>query len=318
MLVWARADIPEAARYSARHGESALLVWKNGRIVFERQANGGADANIFSITKSLAALGALQAVARGDLRLDERVSDTLPAWRADPRKKHITVRQLLAQTSGLAPGYEELYGRAVRDKNAAALKLPAVADPGARFVYGPSHYEALAALAARHNPPPVASWLRLPLTGLRPANVRRDGLGQPYFSAGARLTARQLLELGQFVRRRGRVVIFPVIPPRLLQEATTGSPANAMYGLGFWLNRNAGRAGVTERDVEEAIGAGLSPAQWKSSCLSREAPPDLVAMVGSRGQRVYVIPSRREIIVRLGHAPGFRDPDFLRAFYRRP
>jgi CubicO group peptidase (beta-lactamase class C family) len=315
-VVCARGDVAEAARYSRRNGESALLVWKNGRIVFERQANGGADANIFSITKSLAALGTLQAVARGALRLDDRVSETFPAWKSDPRKARITVRQLLAQTSGLATGFEELYGRGVRDKNAAALKLPAVAAPGERFAYGPSHYEALAALAARHNPPPPASWLTVPLTGAKPADLRRDRLGQPYFSAGARLTARQLLALGQLVRRQGWVAVFPVLPSSLMREATQGTAANAMYGLGFWLNQNAGHSAVVERDIEEAIGAGLSPSQWKSSCLSRQAPPDLVAMVGSRGQRVYVVPSRREIIVRLGSAPGFRDPDFLRAYYK--
>jgi CubicO group peptidase (beta-lactamase class C family) len=314
-LCGAQGGLTEAARYSQAHGEKALIIWKDGRIVLERLSGGGGDTNIFSITKSLAALGTLQAVARGALRLDEPVSHTLTAWQADPRKRHITVRQLLSQTSGLATGFEELYGRGVRDKNAAALKLPAVAPPGKTFAYGPSHYEALAALASRKGPPP-ASWLTVPLPSVRPADLRRDRLGQPYFSAGARLTAHQLLSLGHLLRRRGWVAIFPVIPSSLLREATTGSDANAMYGLGFWLNHNTGRPAATERDVEEALGAGLSPSQWAASCLSRHAPPDLVAMVGSRGQRVYVIPSRKEVIVRLGSTPGFRDPDFLRAYYR--
>lgn len=311
----ARADVTAAARYSRAHGEKALLVWKDGRVAFERPAGGGGDANIFSITKSLAALGTLQAVARGAIRLDEPVSRTLTEWRADPRKRHITVRQLLSQTSGLATGFEELYGRNVRDKNAAVLKLPAVGTPGKSFAYGPSHYEALAVLASRTSPP-AASWLNVPLTPIRPADLRHDRLGQPYFSAGARLNARQLLSLGQFLRRKGWVAIFPVIPASLIREATAGTEANAMYGLGFWLNRNARRPDAFERDVEEAIGAGLSSNQWTSSCLSRHAPPDLLALVGSRGQRVYVIPSRNEVIVRLGTASGFRDPDFLRAYYR--
>jgi CubicO group peptidase (beta-lactamase class C family) len=312
---WALGDVTDAASYSRRTGESALLIWKNGRIIFERGASGSVDANVFSITKSLAALGTLQAINRGVLRLDDRVSDIFTAWQSDPRRRLITVRQLLSQTSGLATGYEELYGRGVRDKNAAVLKLPAIARPGEAFAYGPSHYEALAALATRKSPP-AASWLSIPLTNVRPADLRRDKLGQPYFSAGARLTPRQLLEMGQLVRRQGWVLIFPIIPSRLMREATTGTRANAMYGFGLWLNQNAGRSSSVERDVEEAIGAGLSPAQWNVSCLSRRAPSDLIAMVGSRGQRVYVIPSRNEIIVRLGRESGFRDPDFLRAYYK--
>ena len=309
------AGVNEAGRYSRAHGEKALVIWKDGRILLERPEGGGGDANIFSITKSLAALGSLQAVARGTLRLDVPVSDTLTDWKADARKRYITVRQLLSQTSGLAPGFEELYGRGVRDKNAAVLKLPAVATPGKSFAYGPSHYEALAALATRKSPP-AASWLSIPLTPVRPVDLRRDRLGNPYFSAGARLSTRQLLSLGHFLRRRGWVAIFPVLPSSLIREATTGSEANAMYGLGIWLNHNARRPSVTERDVEEAIGNALSPSQWASSCLSRHAPADLMALVGSRGQRVYVIPSRNEVIVRLGATSGFRDPDFLRAYYR--
>jgi CubicO group peptidase (beta-lactamase class C family) len=311
----ARADVADAARYSQRTGEKALLIWKSGRIVFDRNATTSADANIFSITKSLAAVGTLQAVSRGALRLDDRVSDTLTAWKKDPRKRLITVRQLLSQTSGLATGFEELYGRGVRDKTAAVLKLPAAANPGETFAYGPSHYEALATLAARKSPP-ATSWLSIPLTSVHPADLRRDQSGQPYFSAGARLTARQLLALGQFIRRQGWVAIFPVLPSSLIREATVGSNANAMYGFGLWLNKNARRPTAVERDIEEAIGSGLSSSQWASSCLSRSAPTDLLAMVGSRGQRVYIIPSRDEIVVRLGTGAGFRDPEFLSALYR--
>lgn len=312
---WSHAGLPEAARYSQQAGESALLVWQDGRVIFDRQARQGAEADVFSITKSLAVLGTLHAVGRGALRLDEPVSDTLTGWKSDPRKSRITVRQLLAQTSGLATGYHELYTPGVRDKNAISGKLPAVSPPGESFAYGPSHFEALAALLEKKAPPATA-WLNLPFTGLRPAGLRRDRHGQPYFSAGARLTARQLLDLGHLVRRNGWSGIFPIIPSRLIKEAATGSRANPMYGLGLWLNHNARQTGTLERDVEEAIGAGLGRAGWSRSCLSRHAPPDLVAMVGSRGQRVYVIPSRQQIIVRLGNSPGFRDPDFLRDLYQ--
>ena len=135
--------------------------------------------------------------------------------------------------------------------------------------------------------------------GIKPGGWRRDRLGNPYFSAGAQVSARDLLAAGHLVRRKGWNWIFSRVPSSLMRTASTGSSANPMYGLGFWLNRLAPEKDAVECDVEEAISA-QRPA-WARSCLSKNAPSDLIAMVGSHGQRVYVSPSRDLIIVRLGH-----------------
>ncbi len=319
----AMADAGQAARYSDQHGGCALIIWQNGRIQLERYRNGGAPErkeHVYSITKSVAALGTFAAIGRGVMRLDERVSDTFTAWRADPRRKLITVRELLSQTSGLATGFDTLYAASLRDKEKAVLRLACVSQPGAVFTYGPAHYEALETLLAeklRRNP---LSWVEssvLDPLGIRIGPWRRDPLGQPYFSAGARLSAYDLLKVGQLVRRKGWNGIFPLLPQALLSEAADSSKANAMYGLGFWLNGNARNKAATERDVEEAIDQKLSAQAWSRSCLSKAAPPDLIAMVGSRGQRVYISRSQKLVIVRLGRENGFRDPDFLRAYFAR-
>ena len=105
--------------------------------------------NVYSITKSLCALGTFTAIGRNVLKLDEPVSLTLTEWRSDPRKRRITVRDLLNQTSGLSPGFEEIYSANLRNKEKAALRLPVISAPGEAFAYGPSHYEALEALMAR-------------------------------------------------------------------------------------------------------------------------------------------------------------------------
>jgi CubicO group peptidase (beta-lactamase class C family) len=318
MQAFAGAD--DAARYSAGHGERALLVWQNGRLRMERYGEGGSRGkteNVYSITKSLCALGTFTAIGRNVLQLEEPVSLTLTEWRNDPRKRRITVRDLLNQTSGLSPGFKEIYSKNLRNKEKAALKLPVVSTPGEAFAYGPSHYEALEALMARKLKRSPLIWIDGaffgPL-GIKPGGWRRDRLGNPYFSAGAQLSARDLLAAGKFVRRKGWNWIFSLVPASLIHTASKGSSANPMYGLGFWLNRYAPEKDAVERDVEEAI-SSRRPA-WARSCLSKNAPSDLIAMVGSRGQRVYISPSQDLIIVRLGHETGFRDPDFLRAFFR--
>jgi CubicO group peptidase (beta-lactamase class C family) len=318
--VQAFAGTDDAARYSAGHGERALLVWQHGRLRMERYQTGGSPdktENVYSITKSLCALGTFTAIGRKVLKLDEPVSLTLTEWRDDPRKRLITVRDLLNQTSGLSPGFDEIYSTNLLNKEKVALKLPVVSTPGEAFAYGPSHYEALEALMARKLERSPLAWLDGALfdpLGIKPGGWRRDRLGNPYFSAGAHLSARDLLAAGKFVRREGWNRIFSRVPASLIRTASTGSSANPMYGLGFWLNRCAPEKDALECDVEEAI-SSRRPA-WAHSCLSKNAPSDLIAMVGSHGQRVYISSSQDLIIVRLGRGTGFRDPDFLRAFFR--
>ena len=322
LCMQAFAGVDDAARYSAGRGERALLVWQDGRLQMERYRAGGSRGkteNVYSITKSICALGTFAAISRNVLKLDEPVSLTLTEWRIDPRKRRITVRDLLNQTSGLSAGFEQIYSTGLRNKEKAALKLPVVSTPGETFAYGPSHYEALEALMARKLDRSPLTWIEgavfRPL-GIKPGGWRRDRLGNPYFSAGAQLSARDLLAAAQVVRRDGWNRIFSRIPSSLIRTASAGSSANPMYGLGFWLNRYAPEEDAVECDVEEAITSKQHA--WTRLCLSRLAPSDLIAMVGSHGQRVYVSPSRNLIIVRLGKGRGFRDPDFLRAFFREP
>ncbi len=141
---------------------------------------------------------------------------------------------------------------------------------------------------------------------------RRDRLGNPYFSAGAQVSARNLLAIGHLVRRKGWHWIFPLVPSSLVRQASLGSAANPIYGLGFWLNRLATENTAVEIDVEEAISAR---ADWKHACLSRSAPADMIAMVGSRGQRVYVSPSSKLVIVRLGSQARLSRPRLSAAIF---
>ena len=320
----AKAGPEHAAAYSDRHHGTALIIWDKGKIVLETVRTGGSahrDADIYSITKSLSALAALQAAGRGAFSLDEPVSRTITEWKPDPRKRAITVRELLAQTSGLAAGYDTLYAKDLGHKKTAAIGLPSAAAAGTVFSYGPSHYEALEAFVARRLQGATAGGIDqgiLQPLGIRAAAWRKDRTGARYFSAGAWLSAKDLLAIGHLIRRNGWQGIFSRIAPAMMREAMSGSAANPMYGLGFWLNRNAAAPGTEERDIEEAISAGLNRGQWAGSCVSKTAPPDLVTMAGSRGQRVYVSRSRNLVIVRLGNGPGFRDPEFLSAFFARP
>src|SRR5437016_13392997 len=128
-----------------------MLVMQNGRTIFEHYANGGSAGGrwpIFSGTKSFWGIAALAAVDYGLFRLDDLVSDTITEWKSDPRKSRITIRQLLSQTDGVEGG-SRLQRASIRDRNAMAIRLPTVAEPGAAFIYGPSHLQIFSELLRR-------------------------------------------------------------------------------------------------------------------------------------------------------------------------
>ena len=86
--------------------------------------------------------------------------------------------------------------------------------------------------------------------------------------------------------------------------------------MGFWNNRAAG-PGAREFDIEDMLERDWWKQEWRGTCLSREAPPDMIASVGSGYQRLIVIPSMDLIIVRLGQDAKFSDGDFLRILLGR-
>src|SRR5438128_1680685 len=133
-------DCARAAKYSESKRGVAMLVLQNGQTIFEHYANGGSARGrwpIFSGTKSFWGVAALAAMRNGLFKLDDPVSDTITEWKSDTRKSRITIRQLLSQTDGIE-GASRLQRASIRDRNAMAIRVSAVAQPGSAFIYGPS------------------------------------------------------------------------------------------------------------------------------------------------------------------------------------
>jgi CubicO group peptidase (beta-lactamase class C family) len=310
------AGAQRAAAYSRSHGGISMIVAQRGTILLEQNSN--KPVHIRSITKNFWAMALLAAEEDGFLDLDEPAAATLKEWAGDRRKSRVTLRQLMNQTAGLEPGFGVIYGGGMKDKYVAATRLPTRAEPGASFKYGPGHYEALGEilkrkLAARGMTPMgymqgrVLAPLRIAADGWR-----SDRAGNYYCSAGADFTARDLLALGQMIERRGFAITSgQVISPFRMMQAEKPTEANPAYGLSFWLNQNASRADAVEVDYERILENG-GVADWTRACASTLAPSDTIILVGSSGQRVYIIPSLDLVVVRQGSGSAMRDPEFLR------
>jgi CubicO group peptidase (beta-lactamase class C family) len=311
-----RSDCARAAKYSESRRGVSMLVMQNGRTIFEHYANGGSASGrwpIFSGTKSFWGIAALAAVHDGLFRLDDPVSDTITEWESDPRKSRITIRQLLNQTDGIE-GASRLQRASIRDRNAMAIRLPTVTEPGSAFIYGPSHLQIFSELLRRKlgGRGTIAYFERhvSDRLGLGRLNYKKDARGNPLPATGFELTAREWARLGELILGNGNYRGRQIVPASLLREAFVGSQANPSYGLTFWLNQQAliGH----EVDVERMLDLPWQSAQWKELCIYRDAPADMVVALGSHCQRLFIIPSLKAVIARQGSGAKFSDAQFLR------
>jgi CubicO group peptidase (beta-lactamase class C family) len=308
------AAIRAAAAYSAAQNGRSLLVIQRGQSLCEEYPNGGSargPRKIYSGTKAFWNLAALAAAEDGLLRLDEAVSATLPEWRADARKERVTVRQLLDFSCGLDPAFF-LHGDDPGDRDAIAMSLPLVAEPGSAFIYGPSALQVFHRVLARklapsgETPTHYLESRVLRRLGFGSQRYLRDRAGNPLLATGWQLTARQWARLGQCALNDGA----PVVSGASLAQSWRGSAANRAYSLGWWNNRAA--PGGREFDFEDMLEAKWHRQEWRGACICRDAPADLVACIGSGGQRLFVIPSLELIVVRHGAGGQFSDARFLR------
>jgi CubicO group peptidase (beta-lactamase class C family) len=296
-----------AAAYSASQGGKSFLALQRGQTLFAQ--NAGEPRRIYSGTKAFWGLAALAAVEDGFLSLDERVAVTIPAWRNDPRKTRVTIRQLLDFSSGLDPVFS-LHNNDPGDRDRIAIKAPIVANPGTAFIYGPSALQVFHQVLKEklHGESPTHYLERrvLKRLGLGSQRYLADRAGNPLLAAGWYLTAREWLRLGQLVLADGA----PVVNSTSLASCWHGSSANRAFSFGWWNNRAA--PGGREFDFEEMLAPKWSRQNWSDACICRDAPSDLVACIGSGYQRLYVIPSMDLVVVRQSSGGRFSDGRFLR------
>lgn len=298
-----------------------MIVWENGAVRFEKYYNGHSaktPIHIYSGTKSFFGVLAAIGVEEGWLNLDELVAQTIEEWRQDPRKRQITIRELLNFTSGLESGFSQIYGRTSADKLTLSLGLQATRDHGTSFVYGPSHLQVFCEVLRRKLRKKGVTYEKVlrrkiisPL-GIRIYRWTEDAHGNVIPSAGMYLTGRDWLKFGVMVVRGGRWKNRQIVNTENLRRCFIGTRINPAYGLNFWLNGYASQADARVADVEEWLDREPMPVDWSRVCLSKAAPPDMVVALGSNFQRLYIVPSMQLVVEHLGKKEGkYRDDQFL-------
>ena len=302
-----------------RLGGDGFGIWQNGRWIGGR--NPGWRMPSLSITKALAALAVVRAVSEGWIELDRPLVDIIPEWRSDARKLSITVRMLVNQTAGFPSGVAALYRGRIPDKGRIAIALPLTDPPGARFRYGPASDELLAEVLRRHlleRGSTTEIFLReiMGSIGISSPDWRKDLGGKFYLSTGAEFSVRDLGRLGQVVAKLANGNNTAGLKSDIFLDLASPRAANPMVAAGLWWNRNAAKSGAFPIEPERQLDAVRPPSFWNPACLAPDLDPGWLAMVGSGGKRVYVLPSRDLVIARLDRSNSWNDAAFLRAVSR--
>jgi CubicO group peptidase (beta-lactamase class C family) len=248
------------------------------------------------MTKSVTSLVVGRAVTLGLVDIDRPIAALYPE--ADAAHGVLTPRDLLTMSSGLQLNWVRDLDPAMPDQVRDALSLPFAHEPASWWEYQQTPVTLLADVVERAVKP--AGYADFQDFAQRELFGRvgiaagswiwdRDRAGHTQGWAHLHLRTPDWARLGHLVLHGGQWSGTPLVDASYVDEATTPDAVNHAYGLLFWLN--GGDSYVLPAVEGRDEGSGM---------LIPSAPVDTVLMAGNGEQRVYVIPSRDMVIVRIG------------------
>jgi CubicO group peptidase (beta-lactamase class C family) len=288
---------PEALEATAKLADdknaSALLIAHHDKIILERYWRGhqpGDPTNSASMAKTITSL--LIGIARDEgmiHSLDEPAATWLPAWRDDPRNK-ITLRHLLQMRSGLRPQgeFDDLFSDAAylvcgTDMRYMIDDVPLVEEPGKRFEYNNTNFQALGfvleAATGRRYASLLSEKLWKPLGAADGATWLDRGGGDAHTAGFIFATPEDWAKVGLMFLREGEWNGRQLVSREYLREMRAPSPSEPRYGLGLWLAHNPYQL----KEQEETFLAD-----------------GIYYLDGHSKQRVYMVPSQSLVLVRVG------------------
>ncbi len=296
-------SLQAAVRFAEDSNSTSLIVYHDGKIQLEKYWHGANDRRpvySFSMHKGVVALLIGIAIADGDIgSLDDPIAKYLTEWANDSRAQ-ITIRHALQMNSGLEPmsfpnnPFSKHVKRQIGTNLAAiALSFRLQDEPGTVFRYNGVNPTLLVMVLEQATGKRYANYLSekfwQPL-GNHDAAVwldREGGLARGATSLFA--VPMDWIRIGEMLLNNGRTANRQIVPNDWIQQMKTPSTTNPRYGLLTWIGIDY----AEERTLDAFKGfAAISEKPFVAK--------DVFYFDGLGGQRVYVIPSRKLIIVRTG------------------
>jgi CubicO group peptidase (beta-lactamase class C family) len=290
-LGWNQSAVQPLLTYLEEKNSKSFIVLVNGRIVMENYFNGHSATTPWywaSAGKTLTATVTGIAQDEGLLNINNKVSDYLgTGWTSAPLAKEnlISCKNLLSMNSGL----DDTLGDDVSPAN-----LQYVADAGTRWAYH-NVYVKLQDVVAQASGQSWSNYFntklrdRIGMTGIWNTI---DGLSV-YFS-----TTRSMARFGLMVLNKGKWNGTTIVNENYMNQATTTSQdLNQAYGYMWWLN---GKSSYRLPGIQFQFNGTLIP----------NAPIDMYCALGKNDQKIYVVPSMKMVIIRMGNVANVDNPTF--------
>lgn len=289
-LGWNASRVQELKDYLSQKNSKSFMILVNGRIVMEEYFNGHSASATWqwnSAGKTLVSATTGIAQQEGFLNINTKASQYLGAgWTITPPAKEnlITVKHLLSMTSGL------------NDSNNLVIRanLSYMADAGTRWSYH-NVFQKLIDVVSAASGQSFDTYFNTKI---------KNKLGmEGFWNYGTIFTiyhsnTRSMARFGLMALNKGQWKGEQVIDPGFFTEATSSSQSiNPSYGYLWWLN---GKTGAMIPGSQTFYPGTLVP----------NAPADMFAAMGAEDQRIYVVPSRKMVVIRMGDASNPANPSF--------
>jgi len=290
-LGWNETELQPLLSFLEEKNTKSFMILYNGRIIVERYFNGHNNAASWywaSAGKTLTATVSGIAQQEGLININNKVSDYLgTGWTSASIEKEnlITCKNLLSMTSGLDDSLGD-------DVSAANLQYKA--DAGTRWAYHNVYVKMQDVVAAASNQT-WNSYFNTKLKdkiGMSGLWINLDNLSV-YWS-----NTRSMARFGLLIYANGKWENTQIVPEAYLNEATNASQTiNKAYGYLWWLN---GKSSYHLPGLQFEFTGELVP----------NAPADMYAALGKNDQKIYVVPSKKLVIIRMGEVANPENPTF--------
>ncbi|MBO3099408.1 serine hydrolase domain-containing protein [Gelidibacter pelagius] len=282
-LGWDQTELQPLLDYLELKNTKSFIILYNGRIAVEAYFDEHSATSLWywaSAGKTLTSTIVGIAEDDGLLNINNRVSEYLgTGWTSAPLEKEnlITCKNLLSMDSGL----DDHLGDNVSPEN-----LRYMADAGTRWAYHNVYVKLQDVVAEASD----QSWNTYFNSSLK-NKIGMSGTWLPLDDLSVYWSnTRSMARFGLMIYAKGKWKNTQIVSASYLNDATnTSQNINESYGYFWWLN---GKSSYHLPQTQLEFNGSLIP----------NAPADMFAALGKNDQKIYIVPSKKLVIIRMGDA----------------